>query len=234
MSTGWVRRLVILVSVVATLFLLRYAASLSPRLRPVSRHGIDGLARYVAGDYGGAAAAYRADLEASSADVPLDLDDDELAFLQGHADRARELASRTLARTPDATGPLLTLAEIALDAGATDEAVRRTTQALDRAPADTDALVLAAVARARSGDDAAAIVALDRALGEWDGERRAMTLVHVLGETGRLYALDSSRRSNCLLALLHRYLRIHDDTQGWRAITRAREAIANGEHADEA
>ncbi len=218
---------------VCGLLLYRYVVSLSPRLRPLSRQGIVALVRYAMGDYAGAAAAYRENLREalSNLDRPLD---DQLALLQGDADRARALASETLAREPRASASLLTLAELALDRNEPTDALQSIDRALAVAPDDIDALLMAVVAYARAGDYPQAIRMLKPALRDWAPERRPMTFIRVLGETGRLYRLPSDRRPACLLAHLHRYLRIDDEGQGRLALATADEAIAKGDQIDEA
>src|SRR5262249_17718763 len=105
---------------------------------------------------------------------------------------------------------------------------------LAAAPADPDALLLATIVYARAGDDAGALGTLKRALRDWAPERRLTTFYRVLGETGRLDGLPVATRPSGLLAHLHRYLRIDDDWEARPAIARAEEAIAKGDHVDDA
>ena len=228
------RRLVLLVLVAGAVLARRYLVEIGPGLRPLSRPGIEGFLRYVCGDYTGAAAAYRDHLRDLFATAGLPVDNEELALLQGDAVRARTLAARALERDPRASGSLLTLGEIALDEDATEDALRWIGRALDVAPNDVDGLLLAAVAYTRAGDSPHAVRTLSHALRDWEGERRATTFIRVLGETGRLYRLPADRRPACLLAHLHRYLRIYDGLQGRLAIARAEEAIARGDQVDDA
>jgi tetratricopeptide (TPR) repeat protein len=225
---------VLLVLVGGALLARRYLGEVSPGLRPLSRHGMEGFLRYLWGDYAGAAAAYREHLRDAFTTAGLPADNEELALLEGDPAQARALALRALDRDPRASRSLLTLGEIALDENATQDAVRWIGSALSVAPDDVDGLLLASVAYARAGDYPRAIRTMSHVLRDWQGERRAMTFIRVLGETGRLYSLPADRRPACLLAHLHRYLRIYDGLQARLAIARAEEAIARGDQVDDA
>src|SRR5438552_3481251 len=152
------RRRLALVAFVAGAFVLdRYVLQVSPGLRPLSRHGIEGFLRYAVGDYTGAAAAYREHLRETFATAGLPIDDEEIALLQGDVEHARTLATRAVEQDPRATRSLLTLAEVALDQERIEDALHWTERALAVAPADIDTLVMAAVAEARAGDGGTAI-----------------------------------------------------------------------------
>ncbi len=231
-SRTW-RRLALVVVVVCGIFARRYLAETSFELRPLTRHGIEGFLRYVWGDYTGAARAYRAHLREFFETAGLKVRNEQVALAQGDVQQARTLATGALERDRRALPSLLTLGEVALEDGSPRDAVGFIDRALEVVPDDTDALLLATVAHARAEDYPGAIRAIDRALRDWHGEHRVMTFVRVLGETGRLYALGD-RRPACLLAFLHRYLRIYDESQGRLAIARAEEAIAHGDQPDDA
>ncbi|HLY37437.1 MAG TPA: tetratricopeptide repeat protein, partial [Candidatus Binatia bacterium] len=195
---------------------------------------MEALVRYSAGDYTGAAAAYRANVRDWFGTAGLRIGDEEMAVIAGDVENARKLALAALERDPGASGSLLTLVEVALDENDPAGAVRWVERALDVVPANPDALLLATIVYARAGDDARALRALMRELRDWAPERRIMTFYRVLGETGRLAGLPVATRPSCLLAYLHRYLRIDDDWQARLAIARAEEAIAKGDHVDDA
>jgi len=228
------RRIALLVLVVFAFLARRYLAELSPRLLPLSRRGLGGFMRYACGDYVGAAAAYGQNLREAFATAGLSVKNEEVALLAGDRQGARTLATNALARDPGAHSSLLTLAEISLDDGATDEAVQWVQRALVVAPTEIDGLLLAAVIHSRAGDYARATRMMTLALRDWRPEGRPTTFIRVLGETGRLYTLPAEGRPNCLLAHLHRYLRIYDGHQAGLAIARAEDAIATGDQVDDA
>ena len=228
------RRFVAVVLLVGAYFLSGYVRRASPALRPWSRHGVEGFLRYSFGDYGGAARAYQTHLRDLFALDGLRAEDEEIALLHGDTGRARSLATRALDRDPRASRSLLTVAEIALDQNSIDEARRSIEQALAVVPDDFDALILAAVARARSGEYREAVAAMAHALRDWQPEARLMTFIRALGEIGRLYHLPTEQRPACLLAHFHRYLRTYDESQGRLAIARAQDAIENGDGVDDA
>jgi tetratricopeptide (TPR) repeat protein len=197
--------------VVLTLDYLR--RHLDPRLYPLSPTGLNAFARYLAGDYGAAARLYRADLAGRLAPKAPAW---ATAFLAGHLGEAERLVRRDLEKAPRDPDILITLAEIAL-------AARRAPDALELA---NRALMI------RRGDAGAAIEALNRALRHKRTERRSTVFLATLELTGDLD--DDPKTSRCLLATLHRYLRIYDTTQARPAERYARAAIAAGDHVDQA
>jgi tetratricopeptide (TPR) repeat protein len=99
---------------------------------------------------------------------------------------------------------------------------------------DYDALLVTAVVHARQGAYAAAIDALKRALRYERVERRATVFLAVLEVTGELDDRAVDERPNCLLAHLHRYLRIYDPSQARPASRYAQRAIELGDRAADA
>jgi tetratricopeptide (TPR) repeat protein len=233
-APGRRRRLLLLALAVGAFFVLRHLDQVDPGLRPLSGTGLVAFARYEARDYAGAAAAYRDYLRDELTTPGLQVDDEELALLVGNATQARALATSALSNDPRAVAPLLTLGEAALDENATDDAILALERALAVAPDDQDAQLLAAIAYARAGDYPRAIRMTNGALRDYHEGRRILAFVRVLDETGRLYALPPERRPACLLAHLHRYLRISDGSQASLAIARAEDAIANADQPDDA
>jgi tetratricopeptide (TPR) repeat protein len=180
------------------------------------------LVHYLAGDYVGAARAYRAHYRNavavgwSSGDPALD------ALLGGDVDRAA-----TVARS-GASGErafLLAMADVALERGRPDEALAPLRRALARAPDDVEALLLASLAHARRDEPGEAIAALDRALRQNSIGSRPTTFTRMLETTGALGGRQGRERRPCLLAHFHRYLRVLDPSAGRRAIAYAEEAI---------
>lgn len=195
---------------------------------PVSAAALEGLVAYVRGDYGAAARAYR---RASHGPLKTPYVDDTAgtwAVHRGHAVTAERRANTTLALVPQASTPLLTLGEIALERGDIDAAMGYFGAVLDRHPDDVDALLLAAVALGRRGDDGRAIAAINRALRHGSAGSRPTLFLRILESAG-----DLGRRAQpplCLLAHYHRFLRIFDERHGPLALGYAERAVAAADH----
>jgi tetratricopeptide (TPR) repeat protein len=187
-----------------------------------SPSGAWALAQYLAGDYVGAARAYRAhyrDAVASgwsSGDPALD------ALLAGDLDRA---ASAARTSPSGERGFLLTMADLALERGRPDEALTFLRQALLRAPDDADALLLASLAHARADEPGAAIVDLTHALRQSAAGTRVTTFLRILETTGDLATRQGAGSRPCLLAHYHRYLSAFDASSARRALGYAEQAI---------
>src|SRR5882672_4516524 len=112
MRVSSVRARVVLALVVLLLplLLLYQLAGMDHRL---SRTSWSGLARYLIGDYRGAAIAYRVDLAKAVASRRADLDPAWAAFVEGRLADATARAEEQIAGGAPTEG-LLTLAEIAL------------------------------------------------------------------------------------------------------------------------
>ena len=206
-----------------------YANELDWRFYPRSERSLLAFGYYLAGDYAKAARLYRADLaDRLHPDAPRWL----AAFLTGDLAMAELLARRELERAPDDPEALLNLAEIVLADRRLPQALELTSKVLERRRDDYDALFVAALAHARRGAPGDAIAAMNRALRHgWTEDRRTVFLA-TLEATGELD--DDPATSRCLLAHLHRYLRIFDPLHARIAERYARDAIARGDHADAA
>ena len=180
------------------------------------------LGQYLAGDYAGAARAYRAHFREavasgwSSGDPALD------ALLAGDLDRA---ASAARTDTSGERAFLLTMGDVALERGRPDEALAYLRQALERAPDDVEALLLASLAHARHAAAGEAIASLNLALRQNDVGSRPTIFLRMLETTGELARREGPERRPCLLAHYHRYLRVLDPSNGRKAIGYAEEAI---------
>lgn len=184
------------------------------------------LAQYLAGDYTGAARAYRAHYREaaasgwSSGDPALD------ALLAGDLDGAASAAR---------TGPsgerafLLTMGDVALERGSPDEALAFFRQVLERAPDDVEALLLTSLAHARHDAPGKAIASLNHALRQNAVGSRLTIFLRMLETTGELVRREGKERRPCLLAHYHRYLGVFDPSNGRRAIGYAEEAIRAGD-----
>jgi tetratricopeptide (TPR) repeat protein len=93
-------------------------------------------------------------------------------------------------------------------------------------------LFLAALAHARQGTIGEALAALNRALRYNRTETSPTVFLAALELTGEMD--DAPTTSRCLLAHLHRYLRIYDSSHARIAEKYARAAIAAGDHVDAA
>lgn len=194
----------------------------------LSGPGVRGLTLYLSGRYAEAARAYRAGLGGWG----LDYNDDPWgadAMAGGELAVAERRARTTLTLVPAAFEPRLTLSEIALDQRRFPAALELVGELLARDPDHVDALLLSAIASARLGHDGAAITAINRALRHGHPGRRRTLVYRALELAGELAPPEGPARSLCLLAHLHRYLRIYDDTHGDIAIAYARRAIGAGD-----
>jgi tetratricopeptide (TPR) repeat protein len=130
--------------------------------------------------------------------------------------------------------PLLTLAEIALIRGESSAALELAARVLALRRDDYDALLVTAVAHARGGAHHTAIDALKRALRYDRVGQRGTVFLTVLEATGELDDRAAAERPNCLLAHLHRYLRIYDPSHARPAARYAQRAIEHGDRVDDA
>ncbi len=151
------------------------------------------------------------------------------ALYYGHADEAAQRANTTILLVPGSLEPVITLGEIALDRGRASDAMQSFAAVLRRRPDHTDALLLLAVAAAREGDRDRAIDALSRALRSSAAGSRETILYRVIELVGELRERPAGQQRACLLAHLHRYLRIFDGSHGPIAMDFARRAIASGD-----
>jgi tetratricopeptide (TPR) repeat protein len=228
-------RIVLVLAVVTVSFLgQRLISGMDPIFFQPSPQGVKALTLYLVGRYEGSARAYRAHWGArvlsgrSSGDPGADL------ILTGDLPAAERLARQHLAQAPNATEPLLLLAEIALEREAPAEAARLAARVLAVQPDDGDALVMLSLAQARHGEAGPAIDALSRALRAGHVGGRLVTFYQLLATAGTLGARQSGDRSPCLLAYYHRYLRIFDLSQARTAARYARAAIATGDRVADA
>jgi tetratricopeptide (TPR) repeat protein len=213
------------------LLLLHRISEMDGRFVPRSWAEAEGFVRYLSGDYRGAARAYRARLKQLVADKREHIDLASAALLEDRFGDARSHAERQLAKefSPDAA---LTLAEVHLAMNEPAQALPGLQRVLEAQPEDYDALLLAAVANARLGNDGHAVDLLIRALRQDRVERRITTFLAIMEITGELGARPV--RPECLLAHLHRFLRIYDAGEGAIAVRHAKRAVANGDRADAA
>jgi tetratricopeptide (TPR) repeat protein len=203
---------------------------LDERLVRASLPGARGLLLYLVGDYAGAARAYRADLRrAAQGGEGGGHGPAVAALLAGDLAQAETLAKHALEADEGNVAARLTLAEVALQQGESRGALEILGPTLDGHRPPFDALLLSAVARARSGEPGAAIDLLNRTLRMAEVEERPTSFLQALEVTGELSRQPAASRPACLLAHLHRYLRIFDPMHGRVAVRRAKEAIARGD-----
>ncbi len=227
---GWRRIAAGMAIVAGALVLFGSPLDLDPRFLRVSRYGVEGLLRYLMGDYRGAARAYRADLRRAAEAGESGVVDAALrSLMAGDLTRAEAEAKRVLAADARSVSARLTMAEIALQRDEPREARAVLAPILGDHREPFDTLLLAAVAHARSGEPGAAIDLLNRGLRTATVEERPLSFLQALELTGELSRFPAASRPVCLLAHLHRYLRIFDSAQGRVAVRRAKEAIARGD-----
>jgi tetratricopeptide (TPR) repeat protein len=227
------RRLSVLLLAIAVMALWGLAyqrlSAMSTAFFRVSGPGLRGLTLYLRGDWAGAARAYRAGLQAWRRIEYADDPSGAFALTAGDLAGADRRARTTLRLLPSALGPRTTLGEIALDRKQYAVALGHFQEVLDRDPDDVDALLLSAVARGRQGDAGGAIASLSRGLRQGSAGSRATLMFRVLELAGDLAPRGAPARSLCLLAHLHRYLRIFDEAHGEIAAAYAMRAIAAGD-----
>lgn len=234
LSRSSMRRFPPAIIVAVTLALLWLTAywhlgQLSSDLVQVSRSGPRALALYLTGNYRDAALAYRTGqqdrLEAQYVDDPTGY----WALRAGDPDEAERRARTSLALVPTAVEPQITLGELALERGQAPEAAKIFAAVLRRHPDHVGALYLGAVAMAHADDPESAIQNLNRALRANSAGERDTIFYRIMELTGELRARPPGQQPLCLLAHLHRYLRIFDERQGLIAMDYARRAIAAGD-----
>jgi tetratricopeptide (TPR) repeat protein len=229
-------RTLLLVGAVVVFLLVTFdqVARMSLRFFGTSTVAARAFAHYLVGDYGGAARLYRDDLKRWAGRMPSESPSSWLVMARGDLDGAESRARAESRIAPTDAEPLLTLAEIALARRDGARAVELAGRVLSLRRDDYDALLVTAVAQARQGAFSPAIDALKRALRYDRGERRATAFLAVLETTGELDDQLLDARPNCLLAHLHRYLRIYDPSHAEPAIRYALRAIDVGDRADDA
>ena len=224
--------LVVAVVVVAALVAVDHLARMDARFFGPSLPAARALAHYFAADYGGAARFYREALRGetlrSSPALSWSL------FARGELEQAEVQARMESRAAPTDPEPLLTLAEIALARRDDVTALTQAGRVLELRRDDYDALLITAVAHARQGAHQAAIGTLARALRHDRVERRVTVFLAALEATGELDHRPIDQRPSCLLAHLHRYLRIYDPSHARPASRYAQRAIEVGDHADDA
>jgi len=225
------RPAIVIAVVLALLWLTAYwhLSQLSSDLVQVSRQGPRALALYLAGNYRDAARAYRAGHRTPLGAQYVNDPSGYWPFRAGQLDEAERRAKITLALVPTAVEPQITLAELALERGKPSEATKGFVAVLRGHPDHVDALYLGAVATARAGDPGSAIQSLNRALRANSAGRRDTILYRIMELAGELRERPSGQQPLCLLAHLHRYLRIFDERHGPIAMTYARRAIEAGD-----
>ncbi len=223
-------RILLAVSLVLIWILARqHIAQMDDRFFRLSLPGIKGLVLYTVGDYSGAAKAYRAHLEeefqagGSTGHTGWD------ALLRGELGPARHFSQQILEKDPEDLHALLTLGELALMENAPAHALDLFGRVLKKEPEQFDALLLSAIAFARSDDQGRAIHSLNSALRTNRIERRITSFLMTLQETGDLAQRPKGEQPLCLLAHYYRYLRIFDDSNAGPAISYAEKAIVAGD-----
>jgi tetratricopeptide (TPR) repeat protein len=224
--------LVVALVVVVVLFAANHLARMDARFFGRSLSAARALAHYFAGDYGGAARLYREGLRRETLPSAPALSWSLLA--RGELEQAEIQARMESRAAPKDPEPLLTLAEIALARRDDVAALKQAREVLDLRRDDYDALLITAVGQARQGAHQAAIDALGRALRHDRVERRVTVFLSVLEATGELDDKPAFRRPNCLLAHLHRYLRMYDASHARPASLYAQRALEARDHPDDA
>jgi len=232
-TRGWVL-LTVAILIIAAVLALDQLARMDRRFLVRTWPATRALAHYLVGDYRRAAHFYRVDLARRARTVPADEAWSWTTMMGGDLERAAFEARAELQRSPDEPDALLTLAEIALRSADPAGAIELAERVLRSRRDDYDALLLIAVARSQQERFDDAIDALKRALRYDRAERRITVFLSVLEVVGALEQRALAARPACLLAHLHRYLRIYDPAHAGAAIRYAQRAITAQDHADDA
>jgi tetratricopeptide (TPR) repeat protein len=228
-------RVILAITTVVAWTLVRHQISqMDGRFFQPSTSGIKGLVLYLAGDYSGAAKAYRDDIQEQYRTLRTAEDPAWDALLRKEYQTAKELSRLELAKDPAAIEPLLTLGQTAIDQGEWTKALDYLNRVLQKKPYQYDALLLSSVAYSRSAMYDKATDSLVRALPTNQTEDRITSFISTLEIAGDLKARPKGERPLCLLAHLYRYLRIFDSSNGPVAIAYAKKAIATGDRIDDA
>lgn len=217
--------LAVLTSGVLRLYSIDYRLS-----RCASMQGVNGLLWYLSGHFIEAARAYRVHYEAAGEPSDEPIPPDYAALISGDLQLAEKSATLALHDDPHATGPQLTLAELALRRGDAAQALIWCQQVLTKDTDQFDALLLASVAQAKLGQESEAIRSLNLALRHDRVETRVTSLLTALEAVGEFAKRPREKRPWCLLAQYYRYLRIMDPANGHRAIRCAQRALTHGDH----
>jgi tetratricopeptide (TPR) repeat protein len=220
------------VALVLGWFLVRQVLQMDGRFFAFSGTGLKGLALYMAGNYDGAARAYRAHVAGLVRQHRDNVDPAWAALVTGDFQTAKRLSLQQVEARSAPRYPLLTLGEVALAENDAPRALHHFSQVLVRETDQFDALLLASVAHARLRDYGSAIDSLKRALRYDRVDTRITSFLTALEATGTL--ARGPERPLCLLAHYHRYLRIFDSSHAAAAIRYAEKAIAAGDRADDA
>jgi tetratricopeptide (TPR) repeat protein len=226
------RALVILLMGVTLTLAWHHLSKLDGRFFRPSVHGVIGLILYEAGDYSGAADAYRAHLQEAYQTERQSADPAWNALLTGDPKTAADVSEQRARSNPRDVDALLNLAELALDRHDLETAHDYSGRVLRVQVDQYDARLLSSIAYAKAGKYDDAIVEMNRALRHARIETRPTTFLRVLNMTGELERLDAQERPRCLLATYRRYLRIFDPSQARAVKSYAWEAIQAGDHAD--
>lgn len=220
---------VTIVLLLVWLFLRQQVVRMDARFFHLSVSGTKGLLLYLAGDYRGAARAYRAHLRRaiengdSLGETAFD------ALVAGNLDAAERRAKEALEDDATAIHALLTLGEIALERRDYARAREIFGRVLQRHPDQFDALLLQSVVQTRAQNHGAAVATFNRAFRTNTSETRPTAFLSALETAGELARRPAGEQPLCLLAHYYRYFRIFDPSNARPASRYARKAIAAGD-----
>jgi len=207
-----------------------YAAGMHPIYFASGLEAKRALARYLTGDYAGAARELRAHL-AHHPEEESEEDGSYRALLAGRLDAAEAAARKTLEAEPADVPAAMTLAQTLLARQSPVPALEILRPVIDAAPnRPIDVLALAAIAESRAGQYEAAIRSWQRTMRYGEPGSR-LTVYAAALETAQLLLDGPPKRGrDALLAQVFRYLQFFD--HGARRLVRrhARAAINAGDH----
>lgn len=233
------RRLIVLLLIIGILYawwsLRHQFAHMDHFFFQKSLHGYQGLALYLTNQYRKAATAYRTHFNKNEHDrTRFASSPAEDAILSGDLRLAKSLAGKSLQANRNDLKALLDLSDVAILEGDYPTAHRYIEDAIHMNKNQPDAFLALALTSAKTGKYDDSISSLTLLLRNDTAPFRTSTFLICLETVSDLTSLPSQDRPNTVIALLYRYLRIFDPSNGRTAIGFAQQAITNGDRPEDA
>lgn len=233
------RRLILLLLIVGSLYIwwsARYQfAHMDSFFIRNSTSGYQGLAYYLMNLQGKAAAAYRAHFKSHDLDrTRLASSPAERALLSGDIQLAKNLADQALQANANDLKALLDLIDIAISEHNYPAGHRYVEDVLRTRKDQPDGLLALALISAKTGKYDDSITSLTSLLRSDTAPFRTSAFLTCMETISDLSSLPRQDVPNNVVALLYRYLRIFDPSNGRPAIAFAQQAIVQGNRPEDA